>query len=161
MQTKKVQTKKVFWHVLLNSYLYNGLRMFFITIERNQYFSKTYSEIESTWSTNSNKEEIVWSCDSKELFVQQFCIQIKHKRGKIKEQTPKLTFKKLEYCFLVEATKIENTSCPFKTKNSHPSWLHCTVVGLSEAATRGALYKKLFLKVLIYSEENTYVGVCF
>ena len=78
-----------------------------------------------------------------------------------KKLTPKLTFKKLEYCFLVEATKIENTSCPFKTKNRHPSWLHCTVVGLSEAATRGALYKKLFLKVLIYLEENTYVGVSF
>ena len=27
----------------------------------------------------------------------------------------KIFFKKLEYCFLVETTKIENTSCPFKT----------------------------------------------
>ena len=31
-----------------------------------------------------------------------------------KKLTPKLTFKKLKYCFLVEATKIENTPFPFK-----------------------------------------------
>ena len=35
-------------------------------------FSKTYSEIESKWSINSSKEEIVLLHDSKELFVQRF-----------------------------------------------------------------------------------------
>ena len=44
---------------------------FFIKIESNC-FSKTYSDIESMWSINSSKEEIVLSRDSKELFVQRF-----------------------------------------------------------------------------------------
>ena len=33
----------------------------------------------------------------------------------------KTFFKKLEYCFLIEATKIENTSFPFKTALSEAS----------------------------------------
>ena len=33
--------------------------VFFIKIESNSRFSKTYSEIESTWPINSSKEEIV------------------------------------------------------------------------------------------------------
>ena len=41
-------------------------------IERNQCFSKTYLEIESTWLINSSKEEIALSRDGKELFVQRF-----------------------------------------------------------------------------------------
>ena len=35
-------------------------------------FSKTYSEIKSTWSINSSNEEIDLSRDSKELFKQHF-----------------------------------------------------------------------------------------
>ena len=35
-------------------------------------FSKTCSEIAYTWPINSNKEEIVLSCDNKELIVQRF-----------------------------------------------------------------------------------------
>ena len=42
-----------------------------VEIERNC-FSKTYSEIESTWSINSSKEEIVLSRDNKKLFLQSF-----------------------------------------------------------------------------------------
>ena len=34
-----------------------------------------------------------------------------------------------------------------KSKNRHPIWLYCTVVGLSEAATGSVLFKKLFLKI--------------
>ena len=33
--------------------------------------------------------------------------------------------------------------------------------GLSEAATRGALLKKVFLKISQITQENTCVGVCF
>ena len=46
--------------------------VFFIKIESNSRFSKTYSEIESTWPINSSKEEIVLSHDNKKLFVQLF-----------------------------------------------------------------------------------------
>ena len=72
----------------------NDLCKFFIKIESNC-FSKTYSEIESMWSINSSKEEIVLSRDSKELFVQRF-VKFFNKiestwRRKIKEQAPQLT----------------------------------------------------------------------
>ena len=46
--------------------------VFFIKIESNSRFSKTYSEIESTWPINSSKEEIVLLRDSEEFFVQRF-----------------------------------------------------------------------------------------
>ena len=39
----------------------------------------------------------------------------------------------------------------------HSGCLHCTVIGLSEAASGGFLWKKLFLK----SSGNTYVEVTF
>ena len=64
-----VQGKKVFWHVILQSC---ALFKFFIIIESNQLFSKTYSEIEGTWLIDSSKEETFLSRDSKELFVQRF-----------------------------------------------------------------------------------------
>ena len=41
-----------------------------------------------------------------------------------------------------------------KSKTKHPSWLYCTVLRLSGAATRGALQKKLFLKILQYPHET-------
>ena len=44
--------------------------VFFIKIESNKCFSKTYSEIEIMWPINSSKD--VLSRDSKELFVQRF-----------------------------------------------------------------------------------------
>ena len=45
---------------------------FFTKIGSNSCFSKTYSEIESTWPINWSKQEIVLYRDSKELFVQRF-----------------------------------------------------------------------------------------
>ena len=43
-------------------------------------FSKTYSEIKSTWPINSSKEEIVLSRDSKELLEQRFVKVLDHNR---------------------------------------------------------------------------------
>ena len=54
--------------------------------------------------------------------------------------------------------KMETRECA-NLKNSQPSWLYYTVVGLSEAATGGVLQKKLFLKISLYSQEKTCVGV--
>ena len=56
----------------IHSSLFNDLCKFSIKIESNYCFSKTYSEIESTWSINSSKEESLLSRDSKELFMQRF-----------------------------------------------------------------------------------------
>ena len=107
LANRKVQGKKVFWHAILHSYLRNALCKFFIKIESN-FFSETYSEIESTWPIYSSKEEIVFSHDSTELFVLRFVKVL---------------------------IKIESTW----RLEQNPSWLYCTVVGLSEAATRGVV----------------------
>ena len=50
-----------------------------------------------------------------------------------------------------------------KSKNRHPSWLYCTMVGLSEAGSshRRLLYKKAIFKNFAISTGNTCVGVCF
>ena len=58
--------------IILHSSLFNDLCKFSIKIGSNYCFSKTYSEIESTWSINSSKEESFLSHDSKELFMQRF-----------------------------------------------------------------------------------------
>ena len=110
----KVQGKKVFWHVILHSYLCNTLCKFFIKIE-GKCFSKTFSEIEGTWPINSRKEEIVLSSDSKELFVQRFV--------KVFDQNWNTWRREI--------------------KEQHPRWLYCTVIGLSEVATRGVAFKSL------------------
>ena len=40
-------------------------------------------------------------------------------------------------------------------------WVNRSLEIFSEAATRDALYKKLFSKILQYSQENTRVGAYF
>ena len=47
-----------------------------------------------------------------------------------------------------------------KSNNRHFSWLYCTVVGLSEAATRGVLRRKL-LKNFAILKRNNCDGVSF
>ena len=85
----------VFWHVILDNYLCNALCKFFAKIESNWCFSKTYSEIESTWSIKSSKEEIVWPRDGKNYSNNvswKFLIKIESTwRREVKEQTPRLT----------------------------------------------------------------------
>ena len=70
LTNSKVEGKYVFWHVILISYLCNTLCKFFIEIKSNSCICKTYSEFESLWPTNSSKEKIVLSRDSKGLFAQ-------------------------------------------------------------------------------------------
>ena len=129
----KVQGKKVFWHVILHSYLCNALRKFFVKVESNWCFSKIYSEIKSTWPINSRKEEIVLSCDSKELFVHRFVKvfdqnQI-HVGREIKEQAPQLTLL-------------------YRNRAVRSSHRRCCM-------------RKLFLKFFAISTGNTGVGVYF
>ena len=87
----EVQAKKVFWNVILHSSLCNASCKFFIKIESNQCFCKTYSE--------SSKKEIVLLRDCKELFVQRF-VEVFDRdestwRPETKEQTTQMT---LSYC---------------------------------------------------------------
>ena len=77
-------------------------------------FSKIYSAIESTWSISSSKEETF-----SHVIVKHFLCSVL-------------------FTFLIKTEACGST----KSKNRHPSWLYCTVVGLSEAATSGVLQKK-------------------
>ena len=86
--------KKVFWQMILHSYLCNTLLRFSSKSKAINVFPK-HSEIESTWSIKSSKEKIVLSCDSKNYLSNvwwKFLIKIESMwRRKIKEQTPQLT----------------------------------------------------------------------
>ena len=57
----------------------------------------------------------------------------------------KTLFKKLEYCFLVETTEIENTSFPFKT-------------ALSEANVKT---NRMATTKLTYHKEWSFASTCF
>ena len=48
-----------------------------------------------------------------------------------------------------------------KSNKKHPSWLDCTVLGLSEAAIPEVFYKKVVLKKFTISTDNTCVEVLF
>ena len=100
----QVQRKKVFWHVILHRHLCNALCKFFIKIW-SKCFSRTYSEIKSTWLINSSKEEIALS---------KYRIICAAFRGSFWSKS-----------------KAHGST---KSKKRHPSWLYCNVVGLSKAA---------------------------
>ena len=62
LTNQNMQAKKVFWRMTLHSYLCNALCKLF----------PKHSEIKSMGPISSSKEEIVFSPDSNELFVQRF-----------------------------------------------------------------------------------------
>ena len=94
--------------------------VFFIKIESNSRFSKTYSEIESTWPINSSKEEIVLSRDSKKLFAQHFVKAFDQNRKQVETRNHRT-----------------GTLADFAV---------ATIVGLSEAATRGVVSERYLQK---------------
>ena len=100
---RKVQAKKVLWQLILHNQCATLCVSF---SESNKCFSNSYCEIASTWLINSSKIEIVLSGDSKELFVQSVCVNFWSK------------------------SKARGGA---KSKNRHPTWICCTVVGLPEA----------------------------
>ena len=147
----QMQSNKVFWHVILRSYLCNTLCKFLF-------------KIESTWLINSNKQEVVLSHDSKELLVQ--CIEclIKMKstwRHGIKEQTPQLTLLYFARTFgsshwRCSINKPVLKNCKLSTGNSCMGFLFIKVAGLK-------FYLQLYLKVTAikvfsceYYKVNTY-----
>ena len=64
---------------------------------------------------NQFKQEIVLSRDNKELFVQRFVWVFDENRRHVEARNQ---------------------------RTRHPSWRYCTMVGLSEAATRGVLWER-------------------
>ena len=81
-----------FWYVILHSYLCNTLGKFFIKIESNC-FSKTYSEIKSTWPIKSSKKVICHVIVKNYLsnVSWKFLIKIEStRRREIKEQASQL-----------------------------------------------------------------------
>ena len=99
-QTQKASEERLLTHdIVIHSYLWNVLCMFFIRI-KNNCFSKTYSEIESKWykSIQARKKLVcrvaVKNCLCNILY--KFFIKIEStRRCEIKKQTPQLT---LLYC---------------------------------------------------------------
>ena len=64
----KVQAKNAVWHRILHSYLFYSLCIRFLTkLKSTNIFSKTYFEMEGTFSINSINKEVVLSCDGKYL----------------------------------------------------------------------------------------------
>ena len=132
-QTQKASEERFLTHdKVIHSYLWNVLCMFFIRI-KNNCFSKTYSEIKSKWYKSIQaRKKLVCRVAVKNCLCNVLCK------------------------FLIERSKAQGGA---KSKNRHPSWLYYTVVGLSEAATKSVLQKKLFLKNSQYSQKKTCVGV--
>ena len=119
-------------------------------------FSKSYSEIESTWPTGKcrgRKSFDTWyyivtcatlcvSFSSKSKAINVFPKHIL--KSKACDQSIQAT--KKFFCHVIVKNYLCNISWKFlkvhggtKSKNRHLSWLYCTVVGLSEAVTVGVV----------------------
>ena len=123
--TAKCSLLKVFWNVILYSYLCKTLCKFFIKIGSNC-FSKTYSEIESMWPTIQTMKKLFRHVIVKNYLCNvswKFLIKIEIKwRREMKEQATQLT--------LLYRGRI--------VRSSH----------------RRCCIRKLFLKILQYSQET-------
>ena len=96
----KMQAKKVFWHVILHSYLCNVLCKLFIKIESNC-FSKTYREMEGFYdqSKEARKKNVLHVTTKNYLgnILCKFLIKFESTwRCEIKEHTPLLTLDTLD-----------------------------------------------------------------
>ena len=133
LTNRKVPVKKVFWHVILHSYMCNALCNFFIKIESNRCFPKTYFEIKSTWPIKSSMEEIVLSRDSKELFEQGFVKCFNQNRKHVEAQSQR-------------TGTLADFTIPLLDCQKQPPEV---------------LYKKTILKNFAISKLNTCVGAYF
>ena len=106
-------------------------------------FSKSYPEIESIWTTTKCREKSILTRDitvtCATLCVSFSCFSKTY--SEIKSMWPINSSKQEIICatfhesFWSKSKARDGT----KSKNKHPSWLCCTVVRLSEAATRGVV----------------------
>ena len=90
---RKIEAKKIFWHVILHSYLCNGLCVFFIKIESNC-FPKPFKLQAYDQSIQARKK--LFCCMMVNNYLYKFLINIEGTwtRG-VNEQTPQLN---LLYC---------------------------------------------------------------
>ena len=125
LTNRKMQGKKVFWYVILHIYLCNFLS--------NYCFSKTYSEIKSTWQSIQTRKKLF-----RHVIVNNYLCSVSRKflikirstwRREIKEQALQLTL-------LYRGRTI---------RNSH----------------RRCRIRKLFLKTLQYPQEATVLESIF
>ena len=102
--------KKVFWHVILHSYLScTTLCLSFHQNRKQLIFFQNILKSKASDESNQARKKL-------------FCHVL------VKNYLRNVSWK-----FLI---KIEST---WKSKSRHPSWLNCTMVGLSEAATGGVV----------------------
>ena len=126
-------------------------------------FSKSYPEIESTWPTTKcrgRKSLDTWyyivtcatpcgSFSSKSKAINVFPKHIL--KSKARDQS--IQASKRLFCHVIVKNYLCNVSWKFlikiestwrrEIKEQHPRWLYCTVIGLSEVATRGVAFKSL------------------
>ena len=131
-------------------------------------FSKSYPETESTWPTAKCRGRMyfdTWYCTvicatldikigSTYIFWNWKHIPKDILKSKVRDQSIKAT-KKLFYHVIIK-NYLYNVSWRFliktnarrgvKSKNRHPSWLYCTVIGPSEAATGGGVFCNIYRK---------------
>ena len=90
-----IQATKVFWHLILHSYLCNVLYKFSSKLKATDILSKIYSEIEIRWSIKTSKEKLSCYMIVKNYLCNILCkflIKVESTwRCEIKEQTPLLT----------------------------------------------------------------------
>ena len=118
-------------------------------------FSKSYPEIESTWSNAKCMGRKSFDTWYYIVTCAKFCVSFSSKSKatnifpklilKLKARDQSIQERKKLFCHMIIKNYLCNVSWTFwskskarggaKSKNRHSSWFYCTVVGLSEAAT--------------------------
>ena len=122
-------------------------------------FSKSYPETESTWPTAKNTVEKSFDTWYYTVTCATLCVSFSSKLKannvfknhilKLKARGQSIRASKKLFFHVTLKGYSRNALCKFlikiestwggKSKNRHPGWLSCTVVGLSEASTGGVL----------------------
>ena len=120
-------------------------------------FSKSYPEIETTWPTAKYRGRNSFDTWYYIVTFAALCVRFPSELKpinvfpkhilKLKALDQSIQARKKLFCHVIVKNYLFNVSRKFlskskarggtKLKNRHPSWLYCTMVGLSQAATRG------------------------
>ena len=107
----------------------------YFCLHDNLPFSKSYPKIESTWSTAKCRQR-------KSYGTWHYIIICAMLHQNWKQLMFFQTYSEIERTWSINSSEEESESeAPggAKSKNRHPHWLYCTVVGLSEVASGGVL----------------------
>ena len=108
---RKMKAKKVFWHRILHSYLYNALRKFFLSKSKaTNVFPKHILKSEACDKSVQARKKLFCHVIVKNYLwnvLYKFLIKIKSTwRPEIKEQVPQLTLLFILYCTAVGPSEV-------------------------------------------------------